>query len=301
MTKNDVYQSVTDRILASLERGTVPWKQPWTSTQGVLPYSLSTGKPYRGINVFLLLLQSLASGYSDPRWGTFRAIKNAGGHVRKGEKGTRVILWKPVPAKRNDNGETERDQYLLLREYVVFNAEQADGLPTLATDKPEREHAPSEITDAMVDGYLDREHVALVYGGERAFYRPSDDIVRMPHAETFHSPEAFYGTLFHELVHSTGHESRLDRIEPALFGTDPYAREELVAELGAAMLRALTGVATDDGDEQSAAYIHSWAQRFKDDPKLIVQAAAQAQRAADLIGGTTFDTVEAEEAEAVAA
>lgn len=285
MTKDDVYGAVTDRIIAALESGTVPWRKPWSTRGG--PVSLSTGKPYRGINIFLLGLQV----HADPRWGTYNAIRAAGGQVRKGEKGTRIILWKPArftPSPGDDGETSDERSYLLLREYVVFNAEQADGLPELPP-LTDHEHTPIERADAIVEGWSGRP--AIMHGFDGASYSPSEDFVRMPDPDSFDSSEDYYATLFHELTHSTGHESRLDRLEPALFGTDPYAREELVAELGSAMLSGLAGLTIAAGDN-SAAYVAGWLRRLKDDRKLVVNAAAQAQKAADLIVGTTFDNRE---------
>lgn len=291
MTKNDVYEAVTDRIVTALEEGTVPWKRPWRLLGG--PRNLN-GRPYRGINIFLLLL----AGYDDPRWGTFKAIKAAGGHVRKGEKGTRVILWKPVKKKeRNDDGEQEEVQYLLLRDYVVFNAEQADGLPEL--EVAERDWDPNDRAQSVIDGYIEGEGPSLSYGGDRAVYSLLTDSVKLPVLEAFDDGNAYYSTAFHELVHSTGHESRLDRIVPAKFGSERYGKEELVAEMGAAMLNGLTGI--EDPDENSAAYIASWLRTIQADPRLVIQAAAQAQKAADLIVGATFEPEPVEEQQAVAA
>lgn len=320
MTKNDVYQAVTDRILEALAEGTVPWRKPWTGTDEV-PTSLSSGKPYRGVNVLLLGL----AGYGDPRWGTFKACKDAAvkaarsqgreiiekqgkpgkrpyfvevvdgiekpflGGVRKGEKGTAVILWKPVSKDfPQENGETERGSYMLLRQYTVFNAEQCSEIPALEVEELSQ-HEVNERAEAVWDGYKYRP--GLGHGGNRAFYNPARDAVTMPHPEQFVGSDEYYQTLFHELVHSTGHESRLKRLEPAVFGSDPYAKEELVAEIGASMLAGLCGMSTAAGD-QSVAYIDNWSKRLKAEPKLIVQAAAQAQKAADRILGTTFENEE---------
>jgi antirestriction protein ArdC len=276
MVKQDVYQDVTDRIVTALEQGTVPWHKPWTTS---LPVSIRNGKAYRGVNVLLLGL----AGRADPRWGTFKAIREAGGSVRKGEKGTHIILWKPVVKRAAADG-AEPESYMLLKSYVVFNAEQAHGLPALELDEL-REHESDERADAIVSGY--ESGPVVIHGSDRALYSPGQDLVRMPDPERFESSDAYYLTLLHELVHSTGHESRLNRLEPALFGTDPYAREELVAELGASMLAGLAGLEGAAG-EQSAAYVAGWLRKLKDDRKLVVQAAAAAQRAADRIVGETF-------------
>lgn len=271
----DVYQEVTDRIVAALETGVAPWAKPWVSGG---PINVRNGRHYRGINIFLLGLQP----YGDPRWGTFKAVKEAGGYVRKGEKSTSIILWKPVyKTKPGETQEGEVDQsYLLLKTYSVFNAEQCEDLPPFET---EFEHEPIERAQMIVDGY--EAGPGVLYGGGRAYYSPMQDLVRCPELGQFRTAEGFYGTLYHELIHSTGHEKRLKRIEPALFGTDPYAREELVAEMGAAMLCGVAGI---DNLDESASYVGGWLKRLQDDRKLVVQAAAQAQKAADLILGTTF-------------
>lgn len=302
MTKSDVYQSVTDRIIAALEAGTVPWRRPWRTRPGAgIPVNARNGRPYRGVNVLLLGL----AGYGDPRWGTFKAWKELGASVRKGEKGTRVILWKPV--RQNEEArEAGKSDYLLLRDYVVFNAEQVDGAPALPEQPEGKPWEPDERAQAIADGYLGSPWGSAAgapgyrSGGSAATYSPLLDKVTMPAVDDFDSADGFYATLFHELIHSTGHESRLDRIEPALFGSDPYAREELVAELGASMLAGIAGLATAGG-EQNAAYIQSWLRALKNDRKLIVQAAAQAQKAADLILGTTFDAEQVEAAPELAA
>lgn len=282
MSRPDVYQSVTDRVLAALDQGDIaPWRKPW---RGGGPVSIRSGRPYRGINVFLLGLMS----YADPRWGTFKAMKEAGGSVRKGEKATYVILWKPV--KRNDDEETS---YMLLKQYAVFNADQCDGLPELPVGE---EIVPLEAAEAIVTGYIGP--TISVNGVGMAAYSQTLDLVTMPPTPSFTSTEGYYSTLFHELLHSTGHKDRLDRLESGGFGTGPYAKEELVAEMGAAMLCGIAGIENLDS---SASYVSGWLERLQNDPKLVVQAAAQAQRGADLILGTTFeDSQSAENREEVA-
>jgi antirestriction protein ArdC len=293
MTRENIYQLVTDRIIAALEAGTCPWRRPWV---GGGPINIRNKRPYRGINTFLLGIM----GYADPRWGTFKAIAEVGGHVRKGEKATWVILWKPVPKKRQSDDE-EPGSYLLLKSYPVFNALQADDVPPLEV---EFEHDPIERADEIVRGYADQQALngpLIQFSNDSAYYSPSQDLVGMPDLARFVHIEGYYSTLYHELVHSTGHKSRLDRLESGGFGSGPYAKEELVAEMGAAMLCGIAGI---DNLDQSAAYVDHWASRLREDSKLVVQAAAQAQKAADLILGETFeDSQETENpsAEAVAA
>lgn len=325
--KVDVYQTVTDRILKSLEDGVAVWRKPWKTTGGY-PISISTGKAYRGINVLLLMLE----GHNDPRWGTFDAVKEAAaaqakregrdivieqskrgkqyweiidgervwfkGGVRKGEKGTQIVFWKKIDKKEPKEG--ERDNFWMLKTYVVFNATQVEGLPALAEEEV-REFTPIEQAEQIVNGYVwtpgsENDGPPVFFGSDRAAYDPRKDTVQMPDPEQFISDESYYATFFHELTHSTGGEKRLKRIETTLFGTDPYAKEELVAEIGASFLSGIAGF-EDAGGDQSAAYIGGWLKPLQNDKKFVVQAAAQAQKAVDLILGTTFDDEPAKEAD----
>lgn len=290
-TKIDIYERVTNRIIEALEAGTVPWRQPWKSLGG-MARNLNSNRPYRGVNVFLTAMSAMAAGFSDNRWATFAGIKRAGGSVRKGQHGTLVILWKPIEKKDKATGEVT-DSFLMLKGYTVFNVEQADwpeGIPSDGREDDLRAHDENEVAEAIIADYSDRANLKVTRGGNSAHYSPMQDAVAVPEPEAFESGESFYSVVFHELVHSTGHESRLARIESTTFGSDPYAKEELVAELGASMLSAVAGVS--DSTESSAAYIASWLRSLRDDKQLVVKAAAAAQRAADMILGTTFEKVE---------
>ena len=305
--KVDVYQQVTDRIIAALEQGGIaPWRRPWV---GGGPVNVLNGRPYRGINVFLLEMMN----YTDPRWGTFKATKEAAiaqaqsegreivkkvgrkgpyyaeivdgqevpfaGGVRRGEKATHVILWKPVVKKRD--GE-EDESYLFLKTFAVFNVEQCDGIPEYVHNG--REHTPHEAAEQIVVGYVPGPTIA--HRGDRACYSETLDLVQVPTPMDFESMEGYYSTLFHELVHSTGHKDRLARLENTGFGTGPYAKEELVAEMGAAMLCGHIGIENLD---QSASYVDNWLGALQRDKKFVIQAAALAQRACDLMLGTVFE------------
>lgn len=299
-TKRDTYQEVTDRIIESLESGVVPWDKPWNNIGGVAR-NLNSNRPYRGVNVFLTAMTAMSKGYSDSRWATFSGIKRAGGSVRKGEKGTLVILWKPIEKKDKITGEVT-DKFLMLKGYTVFNVEQADfadGILKPEVDEDDlRAHDADEVAEAIIADYIERENLTLKRGGNSAHYSPMLDELAVPKPEQFKTGEAFYSVSFHELVHSTGHESRLNRIESTSFGSDPYAMEELVAELGAAMISGVAG--TDSPIERSAAYIAHWLRQLRDDKKFVVQAAAKAQRAADLILGTKFEDEAKDEDKAAA-
>lgn len=280
--KNQAYERISDRITALLEQGTVPWHKPWQAKTGC-PRNYVSQKPYRGINVFLLHAMS----YESPCWLTFHQASQLGGNVRKGEKACPVVFWKPMKIADQESGEDKKIP--LLRIYHVFNAAQCDGLKdaptvteTVVTVKP------AEIVAQMP------HPPAIKHGMTAAFYSPHDDCVGMPAHERFDTEEAYYSTLFHELVHSTGHEKRLKRAtlaETNGFGSDPYCREELIAEMGSAFLCGQAEIVERTID-RSAAYISGWLERIQKDKNLIVQAAAQAQKAADFILNRTFQESE---------
>jgi antirestriction protein ArdC len=275
-----LYERITDRITALLEQGTVPWHKPWKAKTG-LPRNFVSQKSYRGINVFLLI----AMGYESPMWLTFRQASKLGGSVRKGEKACPVVFWKQLKIEDKDTDETKRIP--LLRFYHVFNIAQCDGLQIVTAPTEANGNGvsrPDEIVAAMPQPPI------IKHGMSRAYYSPIQDHVGMPARDRFDQTEAYYTTLFHELVHSTGHEKRLKRptlVESCGFGSDPYCKEELVAEMGAAFLCGQAEIAEQTLDN-SAAYIKGWLGKLKDDKMLIVQAAAQAQKAADFILNRTF-------------
>src|ERR1019366_4579032 len=275
------YDRITSQIITLLEQGTVPWHKPWKASSG-WPRNLVTHRPYRGINVLLLLSMS----YESPYWLTFRQATMLGGTVRKGEKACPVVFWKRLTVGEKDT--TEERQIPLLRYYSVFNLAQCDGLKNGTAPngaEPVVSPKPEEIVANMP------QRPAIKDGFTRAFYSLREDYVGMPARERFSRNEEYYTTLFHELVHASGHESRLNRstlTEQAGFGSDPYCKEELIAEIGAAFLCGQAEVAERTIDN-SAAYVAEWLKRIKDDKKLIVHAAAQAQRAADFILGRKYE------------
>ena len=284
--KADAFQVITDRIVGLLEQGTIPWQKPWRGGE-MVPRNLISRREYRGVNVFLLH----AMMYESPFWLTFNQAKELGGHVKKGERACPVVFWKwlEVDALGEPTG---RKTVPFLRYYSVFNVAQCDDIPPdkiPALNGNKREHSPIEEAERIVAKMPTRPEIR--HGGGRACYSPSSDRVDMPQPATFRSGQDYYSVLFHELTHSTGHESRLNRKgvsasdgEWSAFGSTPYAREELVAEMGAAFLSGQAGIVERTLDN-SAAYIQSWLQRLKDDTRLVVQAAAQAQKAADFILG----------------
>jgi len=283
---NNVYAIITDTIIKKLQEGTVPWHMPWSAER---PKNLISDKPYRGINVFLL--GSL--GYMSPYWVTFKQAQNLGGHVNKGEKGTPVVFWKTYSKMETDpdSQKTEKKSRFVLRYYSVFNIEQctlpAEEVPQ--EDPTTRAFDPIPKAQSIVEAMPNAP--AITHQSQRACYSPLLDIVNMPKPESFDTPENYYSTLFHELTHSTGHESRLNRkgiTDPVRFGSHSYSKEELVAEMGAAFLSGHCGI-EDRILDNSAAYINGWLGRLKNDPKLVVMAAAKAQKASDYILGVNHD------------
>jgi antirestriction protein ArdC len=275
------YQIVTDQIIAQLEKGVVPWRKPWRTE---LPCNLISGKPYRGINVFLLGMQARSSKY----WLTFKQANQLGGHVRAGEKASVVTFWN-VGKEKLDAKTGKLSKPFLLRYYNVFNATQIDGIDQLKLGNASLPVPDIDACEQIVAGMPNRP---CMEASSAAWYRPSSDVVGMPSKAVFNSSEEYYSTLFHELTHSTGHESRVGRegIQNLnSFGSESYSKEELVAELGASMLCAVTGIAPATL-QNSAAYLNSWIARLKSDSKLILSAASQAQKAADYIRNTRAES-----------
>ena len=286
-----VYAVVTDRILDQLRQGVVPWHKPWAAG---LPKNLNTGKPYRGVNVLVLGCAPYASTY----WLTYKQAQARGGHVRKGEKSWPVVFWKWIDGKQVDetdspalDPEPKPRKFPILRYYRVSNVEQCDSIEAPKVEA--RTHNPIEAAESIVDGFRNCPRIEHK-NRTRAFYHPALDFVNIPVPELFDSGEAYYSVLFHELMHSTGHPSRLNRkgiTDLQGFGSHEYSKEELVAELGAAMLCGVSGI-ENHTINNSAAYIQSWLRALQDDHKLVVLAAAQAQKAADCIQGHKFDSEE---------
>jgi antirestriction protein ArdC len=275
MAKNriDVYELVTNRVISALSEGVIPWQQPWKS-RDLMPKNVISGKPYRGINLFLLSMMP----YESPYWLTFKQAKAKGATVRGGEKATPVIFWNMIK-KKDDEAEDGFVTIPIARYYNVFNAEQVDGLELPETEENELFNAIEECENIMID-YSDAPEIA--YDGIQASYSPVADRISIPAREQFDSAEGFYATLFHEAIHSTGHEDRLKRDLTKIH--EGYSKEELVAEMGAAMLCGVGGIAPRTIDNQ-AAYIKNWLDTLHADKKLLIGAASKAQKASDYILG----------------
>lgn len=277
MATTQIYEMITDKIVDMLEKGVAPWRKPWVGNAA--PKNLVSKKPYRGINTFLLG----ASPYSSPFWLTFKQAKDLKGSVKKGEKGTPVIFWK-LYEKEDADVEDGKKTIPVLRYYTVFNAEQCEGIKTPPLEIREwPEHERIERAEAIQLAMPNRPTV--LFGGGEAYYMPSTDTVSVPEIRRFEQREEFYSTLFHELAHSTGHASRLNReaiAEPHFFGDRVYSKEELIAEMASSFLCATCGIESATL-ENSAAYIQGWIKALRGDSRLAITAAAAAQKAADYI------------------
>jgi antirestriction protein ArdC len=291
MDRKQVEEKVTEGIIAQLEKGVAPWKRPWAGGAST-PRSLSTKKPYRGINWLILELAKMDGGYASSTWATFNQIKQQGGKIRKGQKATAIVFWKVMKIEKD--GQEQKIPFL--RYFNVFNLDQVEGIEDPFAVAPGEAIDVPEATAEIIQGYLDGPSIVHARQGA-AFYRPSTDEITLPELDQFETPEGYASTLFHELVHSTGHKDRLDRFEDAqqaVFGCEGYAKEELVAELGAGMLGAITGISTEQSEAQNAAYVASWLKALKDDRSLLIGAAQRAQKALDRILGQ--DVAQEEEA-----
>lgn len=289
MTKTDLYSEVTNRIIADLESGITPWSQPWRGGAMTMPRNHSTGRTYSGINVLLLWNAQNKGAYDHNRWLTFKQCSDLGGHVRKGSKGTAIVFAKPIVtvAERERAKAEQRDarDQMMMRWTTVFNVAQCENLdlPEIvpATDPREGIKAADELFAAT--------GIAILNGGSGAFYRPSSDVVHMPHRAAFPDLLDYYRTLAHELIHATGHKSRLDRNILNRFGSVDYAREELVAECGAAMLCAVLGI---EYTTTHADYVGNWLAVLKEDNRAIFKAASMASKAAQWIEACAVEAVE---------
>jgi antirestriction protein ArdC len=288
--KTTVFDVVTQRILEALERGTVPWRKDWDAPGFQVPLNLASGKRYQGINFFILSLAG--ESFTSPYWLTFRQALERGGHVRKGEKGVPVFFWKVLDRTGEESQSGPDDdrsaRRFVARYYTAFNVEQCDGIAYPKPEPTTRQIPPLETCDQVIAGYQGRPDIR--HGGRGASYSPVGDVVSMPDRNAFHSPEGYYATLFHELIHSTGHPKRLARFTedcpPPPFASPDYSREELVAELGAAFLCAEAGISNATLDN-SASYLAGWLRVLRTDKRAIVFAASAARKAADLITGST--------------
>ena len=278
---------------AAGENVVAPWRMTWDPSLG-MPRNLVTGHAYRGINVFMTMFQ----GYASPFWITRKQVAKVGGTIKLGEDGknvayTPILFWK-FPTKE----EADEGRRAFCRFYQVWNSEQVDGIEETVAKAFEGvtlEHKdPIAEADALVAGYPGAPEIG--HGSSKAFYVPSEDRVSMPDIAAFESSEAYYRVLFHELGHSTGHRNRLERdgvANPAAFASHAYSEEELIAEMTAALLAGHAGIASEEADDNSAAYLDHWLRKLKAEPNLLVSAGGAAQKAVDHIRNIKWEKAEA--------
>ena len=325
-----IKQMITDRLIEGLTKAIetgecAPWNMPWNSKTGGLPANYKSKKRYRGVNVLVLAMQR----YESPTWLSFKqalesAVSQAKGEgreieerivktkrgkkvmffendkpfkggVKHKEKATPVVYWQWL--YKDANGKTVKDRKLavksipMLRYYSVFNIAQCEGVKDTWEAPVEANHEPIKEAQSMVEAMPNAPKIE--HKEAQAYYRPSTDTVNMPRLGLFDSPESYHSTLFHELVHATGHKTRLDRegitSATANFGSEEYSKEELVAEMGAAMLCGICGLDNAKTEQNTISYLKSWIGKLKDDPSLAIAAGGQAQKAVDYIEGTTWE------------
>jgi antirestriction protein ArdC len=289
--RGDIYQRVTDQIIAAIEAGADKWQMPWHAKGGrafAVPYNAGSGKPYRGINTIVLWATAQERGYSSPVWATYKQWAEKGAQVRKGEKATGVVFWKIFENGKAEGGEQagaddegEGSRRFMARAYSVFNAAQVEGYQAPQIDQPEADPEAVKFERiAHAEQFLSVPGVDVRHGGSRAFYSPTSDHVQLPAFADFVEPVAYYATRAHELVHATSHKTRCDRQLGKRFGDAAYAAEELIAELGAAFLCGDLGLAPEPRPDH-AAYIATWLKVLREDKRAIFTAASKAQQAAD--------------------
>jgi antirestriction protein ArdC len=289
--RGDVRDEIAKAFLDSLNSGRVPWQRPWNST-GARPRNAISRKPYRGINSLYLGLVATLKGYPTGEWITKNQCVAAGGRIIYEEfrKFVNVVLWKPMVSEKTDEaGKKVKKVWRMCKSYEVWNVAQCTGLPA----RKVVEVAPVEpiaAAQAIVDAMPNKPKIHIVES-DRAFYRPSDDMVVVPELKQFSKAEGFYATVFHELAHATGHASRLNRegiTNAIMFGNHSYSKEELVAEITSSFVSAEAGI-LESVQDNSVSYVQTWASRLQNDPRMIIEAVGQAQKAADTILGVSFD------------
>ena len=307
---SDVYLDVTNKIVSALSQGVIPWIKPWTTTgskaESPFPINAITRRPYTGINIPLLWAEARLRGFTQDRWLTFNQALKAGGHVRKGEQSTLAVLYKPMSKEahdedgqvvRDEQGNIEMVQFALLRTHCLFNIEQTEGVPGEEPDPAEHTEPPAFIDHAPAEQLLLASGAQIEHCyGDSAFYQPLRDRIQLPTKAQFEDVGSYYATALHELTHWSGHRSRLNRdgiTGGHAFGSAAYAFEELVAEMGAAFLCALTAT---KGELRHEEYLASWLKILKEDKRAIFRASGQAREASEFLLALQSDrTTEAPE------
>lgn len=280
MHLNELSISITDKLIKLIEEGVGTWQMPWHREPYLLaPTNVVTNKGYRGINVFSLMVEAIDRGYGPGKWGTYKQFQSLDAHVRKGEHGVQVVKFVTMTGGQyvDVDGQIKDNMMLVPKVYTVFHSSQVDGLESVDVDSTfvgigEDSRLPE------IDEWVSNTGATITNNNGRAYYSPSDDIIGMPELGLFSKAESYYSTLAHELVHWTGHSSRLDRGASTVFGSPEYAHEELIAELGSAIACAHLGVRSAMREDH-APYIRSWLSKLSGDPKYLGKVVKQAEQA----------------------
>lgn len=294
--KKTADQQFAEEIIRQLEAGTAPWVRPWDFCEAYrdTPFNAISKAEYRGANILRLFMSAAKHGFSDSRWMTYRQAKERGWYVREGEHGTAINFFKVYDRdQENENGEEEKVRHMAIKTYVVFNAQQIEGIESVRTSLPELRWEPIEIGDRIIANSRAR---IFHDGGNRAFYDFMKDEIHLPEREAFRTAAGYYSTALHELAHWTGNVGRCDRKMASSFGTQAYAREELRAEIGSWMLAVHTGLPFDPAEHTN--YIGNWIKTLKEDYREIFRACQDAQRIVDFLMQGIVLGQEAETAEA---
>lgn len=276
--KKSVYEIITERIIEQLENGVIPWQKPWSGTHSGA-YNRISNKPYSLLNQMILK--------HDGEYATFKQWSDLGGKIRKGEKSEVVTFWKIQPIEEeNEDGEKVIRQIPILKYFNVFHISQVDGVEPKEQLKIS-DLEPIEEAEKIKTEYMNREHLKIFEKVTNdAFYLPIQDYIQVPCKEQYQDIEEFYSTLFHEMIHSTGHKNRLNRPDMqgiVRYGSEKYSKEELTAELGSAMIINILGIETEKSFKNSSGYIQDWLQVLKNDNKFIVSASSKAEKAVKYI------------------
>ena len=269
----DIYAEITNRMIHEMENGIIPWQKPWMASGAAISHT--TGKPYSLLNQMLL---GRAGEYL-----TFKQCHEEGGYVRKGEKAHMVVFWKWLDKEDEETGEITKIPFL--KYFNVFHIDQCEGISAKHIQTNPNPASADQTAEAIITDYVSREGVAIEHReGDAAFYQPAADRIVLPLLKQFRQTAEYYGTAFHEMVHSTGHMKRLARLDDtAHFGGEEYSKEELIAEIGSAALVHHAGLETADSFHNSAAYVQNWLQVLKNDKSFIVSAAGKAEKAVSFI------------------
>ena len=297
MKKKNIYNTVTNRFVSALKNGAPPWIKPWSecSSSPTRPVNAVSDRKYSGINVTVLWTAATTHGFKRDRWLTFNQARKEGGHVRRGQKGTVAILYREVEVRRKDesgslvadsNGEVIKDKIKFIKGFTLFNVDQCDGLPTEIVEGPALPaEKPEWKSHVEIESLLASKGVQIRHDCDQAAYYPNDDVIRMPVKKAFETDSSYYSTLLHEVVHWTGHHSRLNRpgiCKPLNYSKSGYAFEELIAEIGSAFLCAEFGIKCDLRHES---YVISWISELENDPKAIFATSALAWKARNYLLG----------------